>query len=109
MEDHPSGGKFKVPSFLVPTHDSILKEPESWNSNNEQGQDNPVMEKVGRLSNSFVITPTPPVEIVLLQNLCKSQIQKHSVELIFQEPEKLGPESEKENGLEKVKLIWNFP
>ena len=62
MEDHPSGGKFKVSSFLVPTLDSISKEPESWNSDNEQGQDNSVMEKVGRLLNSFVITPTPPVE-----------------------------------------------
>ena len=47
---------------LAATLDSISKEPESWNSNNEQGQDNPVMEKVERLSNSFVISPTPPVE-----------------------------------------------
>ena len=61
MEDHPAGCKFKVPSFLVATLDSLSKEPESWNSNNEQGQDNLVMEMVGRLSNSFVITPTPPV------------------------------------------------
>ena len=39
---------FKVPSLLSPTLDSISKEPESWNSDKEQGQENPVMDKVGR-------------------------------------------------------------
>ena len=29
--------------------------------------------------------------------------------LIFQEPEKFGPKSEKESGLEKVESKWNFP
>ena len=80
MEDHPSGGKFKVPSFLVPILDSISKEPESWNSDNEQGQDNPVMGEVGRLSNSFVITPTPPVENSSAAQLLK---KKYLVELNF--------------------------
>ena len=75
MEDHPSGGKFKVSSFLVPTLDSISKEPESWNSDNEQGQDNLVMEKVGRLSNSIVIIPTSPVEnSFAAENLQKSKL-----------------------------------
>ena len=77
VEDHPAGGKFKVPSFLVATIDTILKEPESWNSDNEQGQDNPVMEKVGRLLNSIVIISTPPVEI----SFAAEPIQKSNLEI----------------------------
>ena len=84
MDDHPTRGKFKDPSLLVPTLDSLSKEPESWNSNNEQGQDNPVMEEVGRLSNSFVITPTPPVENSSAAQLLKKKlIWKYFVELNF--------------------------
>ena len=70
MEDHPAGCKFNVPSVLVPTLDSISKEPESWNSNNGQGQDNLVMEKVGRFLYSFVIT------LLVNLHLWKSQKSK---------------------------------
>ena len=35
--------------FSVAILHNITKEPENWKSDNEQGQNNPVMEKVGRL------------------------------------------------------------
>ena len=51
VEDHSAGGFLKV-LFL---QYNISKEPESWKSENEQGQNNPVMEKV----RTFLITLTP--------------------------------------------------
>ena len=61
----------------MPALDPISKEPECWN---EQGLDNLVMEKVGRLSNSIVITSTPPVENSSAAQLLK---KKYLVELNF--------------------------